>query len=89
MKIKGLKKAAADFNRWPATARIYVDFDTGHVWTETFVQAKEGRNYRLKRGVVEVHNKEGLYCENITITEDELLEKIELEREEQELNDIG
>lgn len=81
-KAKSLLKAIEVFNSWPATARIYCDFSTGRVWTETFVSAHEGRFQKHKSCVVEVHNKEGLSCEDIKISEEELLKKVQIAREE-------
>lgn len=82
-KIKGIDKALEKFNNWPATARIYLDTACGRVWTETFVNAKEGRYENFgKSSIIEIHNKEGLYNDDVTTDKETLLQKIEMEREE-------
>ena len=83
-KLKGLRAAIEKFNNWPATARIYVDFNSNRVWTETFVNAHEGRFAKTKDTVCEIHNKEGLYTEDITVDETELLSLLEQVKEERE-----
>ena len=81
-KVKGIDKAIEEFNAWPATARIYADLQANRVWTETFVNPHEGRLKTLKPSVCEIHNKETLYGEDIKVSEETLLEKIEIEKEE-------
>lgn len=82
-KIKGIDKAIEKFNNWPATARIYLDTACGRVWTETFVNAKEGRYVNFgKESIVEIHNKEGLYNDGVTTDKETLLCKIKMEQEE-------
>lgn len=83
-KFKGLNKAIEEFNSWPGTARIYADLQANRVWTETFVLPHEGRFAALKPFVREIHSKEiQPYAEGVPqITEELLLEKIEIEREE-------
>ncbi len=81
-KLKGLRAAIEKFNSWPATARIYVDFNSNRIWTETFVNAHEGRFAKTKDSVCEIHNKEGLDTEGITIEESELLSLLEQAEEE-------
>ena len=84
-RYKGLKSAIEKYNKWPGTARIYADLETGRVWTETFVLPEEGRYICLGESIVEVMNKEGLNTAEITTNESALLAAIGVEEEEREV----
>lgn len=56
MKIKGIKKAVGDFNRWIGCARIYFDRSDGQVWTNEYHSAGSYSNY-ASNDIIEIHSK--------------------------------
>ncbi|WP_423253513.1 hypothetical protein, partial [Melissococcus plutonius] len=41
VKIKGIKKAVGDFNKWCGTARVYFDIADLKVWTNIYVSSDD------------------------------------------------
>jgi hypothetical protein len=68
-KIKGIKKAVGDYNRWDGQARIYHDRSTGDTWTRTYPAGNKSWNEYRDPDVIEVHSKNSRSREKISMKE--------------------
>ncbi len=59
VKIKGLKKAVSEFNKWDEQARIYFDKNELEVWTMVYPGGNESWENYHDENIIEVASKQG------------------------------
>ena len=69
MKLRGIKQATDDFNHnQNLCARIYLDCETGDVWTNIYPSVNDWTQYH-KLSIREVRKRSNLYGELISMKE--------------------
>lgn len=67
IKFTGIKSAVGDFNHWTGAAAVYLNRDTGEVWTNVYADGADQVIYR-DADVVELIAKRSLTHDWDTVT---------------------